>query len=206
MLALDFDVARGDIDHQGAGPWLELPDAGRALALRFPAIDTAPMASLGGQISPPGARAKARWLAAAHDVTGGGQVGCRASERAGLSPGGPVMVSCLVRPLPGLRGNGPDQPLLSTMRHGTGRLRYVAPGYERARRLTFGYLAGEDAERPLPSVHLELHKALETPEAWHEARPSNENRIPAGSDPLLWLAPLDGSGPKPREAQYPWPP
>ena len=29
-----------------------------ALALRFPAIDTAPMASLGGQISPPGSRHK----------------------------------------------------------------------------------------------------------------------------------------------------
>ena len=84
------------------------------------------------------------------------------------------MVSHPVRPLPGLRGNGPDPPLLSTMRHGTGRLRYVAPGCEPARRLTFGYRAGEDAERPLPSVHLELHKALETPEAWHEARPSNE--------------------------------
>ena len=39
-------------------PWLELRNVVRALALRFPAIDPAPMASLGGQISPPGARHK----------------------------------------------------------------------------------------------------------------------------------------------------
>ena len=39
-------------------PWLELRDVARALALRFPSIDTAPMCSLGGQISPPGARHK----------------------------------------------------------------------------------------------------------------------------------------------------
>jgi hypothetical protein len=39
-------------------PWLELRDVARALALRFPLIDTAPMSSLGGQISPPGARHK----------------------------------------------------------------------------------------------------------------------------------------------------
>ncbi len=39
-------------------PWLELRDVVRALALRFPAIDTAPMCSLGGQISPPGSRHK----------------------------------------------------------------------------------------------------------------------------------------------------
>ena len=39
-------------------PWLELRDAARALALRFPAIDTAPMSNLGGQISPPGSRHK----------------------------------------------------------------------------------------------------------------------------------------------------
>ena len=215
MLALDFDVARGDTGHQGAEPgellkrlgaryiadvspsggrhiyvlfaaalpWLELRDVGRARALRFPAIDTAPTPRRPDK--PSGRPRKPRWLAAAHDITGGCQAGRRASERAGLSPGGPVMVSRPVRPLPGLRGNGADPPLLSTMRHGTGRLRYVAPGYEPARRLTFGYRAGEDAERPLPSVHLEIHKALETPEAWHKARPSNENRIPACSDPLL---------------------
>lgn len=39
-------------------PWLELRDLCRALALRFPAVDPAPMASLGGQISPPGSRHK----------------------------------------------------------------------------------------------------------------------------------------------------
>ena len=39
-------------------PWLEVRDVGRALALRFPAIDPAPMSSLGGQISPPGSRHK----------------------------------------------------------------------------------------------------------------------------------------------------
>jgi hypothetical protein len=35
-------------------PWLELRDVARALALRYPSIDTVPMSSLGGQISPPG--------------------------------------------------------------------------------------------------------------------------------------------------------
>jgi hypothetical protein len=39
-------------------PWRELLDVARALALRFPAIDLAPMSSLGGQISPPGSRHK----------------------------------------------------------------------------------------------------------------------------------------------------
>jgi hypothetical protein len=39
-------------------PWLELRDVTRALALRFPVIDAAPMSGLGGQISPPGARHK----------------------------------------------------------------------------------------------------------------------------------------------------
>jgi len=39
-------------------PWLELRDLCRAIAARFPAVDPAPMCSLGGQISPPGARAK----------------------------------------------------------------------------------------------------------------------------------------------------
>ena len=40
-------------------PWRELRDLCRALALRFPAVDPAPMASLGGQISPPGAVTRA---------------------------------------------------------------------------------------------------------------------------------------------------
>ena len=39
-------------------PWLELRDVARALALRFPSLDTSPMSSLGGQISPPGSRHK----------------------------------------------------------------------------------------------------------------------------------------------------
>ena len=39
-------------------PWLELRDVARALALRFCSIDTSPMSSLGGQISPPGSRHK----------------------------------------------------------------------------------------------------------------------------------------------------
>ena len=81
LLALDLDPGRtrisGEVEHQaaalgqllspsggrhvyvlfaGALPWLELRDVVRALALRFPAIDTAPMSYLGGQISPPGSR------------------------------------------------------------------------------------------------------------------------------------------------------
>ena len=39
-------------------PWRELRDVARALSERFPAADPAPMSSLGGQISPPGARHK----------------------------------------------------------------------------------------------------------------------------------------------------
>jgi hypothetical protein len=39
-------------------PWLELRDLARAIALRYPAADPGPHASLGGQISPPGARHK----------------------------------------------------------------------------------------------------------------------------------------------------
>jgi hypothetical protein len=39
-------------------PWRELRDLARAMALRFPAVDPAPMCSLGGQISPPGSRHK----------------------------------------------------------------------------------------------------------------------------------------------------
>ena len=41
-----------------AMPWRELRDLARAIAARFSAVDPAPMCSLGGQISPPGARAK----------------------------------------------------------------------------------------------------------------------------------------------------
>ena len=63
-------------------PWLELRDVARALALRFPSIDTAPMSSLGGQISPPGARHKSGgWrLLSSPEARPGGR---RASERAG---------------------------------------------------------------------------------------------------------------------------
>jgi hypothetical protein len=39
-------------------PWLEVRDLARAIAMRFAAVDPAPHASLGGQISPPGARHK----------------------------------------------------------------------------------------------------------------------------------------------------
>jgi hypothetical protein len=39
-------------------PWRELRDVARALSQRLPAVDPAPMCSLGGQISPPGARHK----------------------------------------------------------------------------------------------------------------------------------------------------
>jgi len=39
-------------------PWRELRDLCRAIALQFPAVDPAPMCSLGGQISPPGSRHK----------------------------------------------------------------------------------------------------------------------------------------------------
>ena len=52
-------------------PWLELRDVARALALRFPSIDTAPVSSLGGQISPPGSRHKSggwRVLSTSADV------------------------------------------------------------------------------------------------------------------------------------------
>jgi DNA-binding transcriptional ArsR family regulator len=46
------------IPFAAALPWLELRDLCRAIAARFPVADPAPMCSLGGQISPPGARAK----------------------------------------------------------------------------------------------------------------------------------------------------
>jgi len=39
-------------------PWRELRDLARATALRFPAVDPAPMSSMGAQISPPGSRHK----------------------------------------------------------------------------------------------------------------------------------------------------
>ncbi len=57
------DVAPGGGRHvfavfAAALPWRELRDLARAISLRYPAVDPAPMAGLGGQISPPGARHK----------------------------------------------------------------------------------------------------------------------------------------------------
>ena len=57
------DVAPGGGSHVlvlfgAALPWRELRDLCRAMALRFPSLDPAPMSSLGGQISPPGSRHK----------------------------------------------------------------------------------------------------------------------------------------------------
>ena len=46
------------IPFAAALPWRELRDLCRAIAARFPVVDPAPMCSLGGQISPPGSRAK----------------------------------------------------------------------------------------------------------------------------------------------------
>ena len=64
-------------------PWLELRDVARALALRFPAIDTAPMSSLGGQISPPGSRHKSGGWRVLSTPVDGRHGGRRAPERAG---------------------------------------------------------------------------------------------------------------------------
>jgi hypothetical protein len=70
------DVAPGGGRHvlvlfAAALPWRELRDLCRAMALRFPSIDPAPMSSLGGQISPPGSRHKSggwRVLATPADI------------------------------------------------------------------------------------------------------------------------------------------
>jgi len=52
-------------------PWRELRDLCRAVALRFGAVDPAPMANLGGQISPPGSRHKSGgWRLLAMPLTG----------------------------------------------------------------------------------------------------------------------------------------
>jgi len=76
------DVAPGGGRHvyvlfAAALPWRELRDLARAMALRFPVIDVAPMSSLGGQISPPGSRHKSggwRVLACSlEDASAGGQ-------------------------------------------------------------------------------------------------------------------------------------
>ena len=57
------DVAPGGGRHvfivfAAALPWRELRDMARVFSVRFPAVDPVPMCSLGGQISPPGARHK----------------------------------------------------------------------------------------------------------------------------------------------------
>ena len=68
-------------------PWRELRDLARAMALRFPAVDVAPMSSLGGQISPPSLPAQVRRVADA-DGPAGPQGDRRAPERArGMGPG-----------------------------------------------------------------------------------------------------------------------
>ena len=64
-------------------PWRELRDLARAMALRFPSVDVAPMSSLGGQISPPGSRHKSGGWRAARGPAAGGQGGRGAAERAG---------------------------------------------------------------------------------------------------------------------------
>ena len=64
-------------------PWRELRDLVRALALRFPAIDPAPMSSLGGQISPPGSRHKSGGWRMLSTPLGGSQGGRGAPERPG---------------------------------------------------------------------------------------------------------------------------
>ena len=63
-------------------PWRELRDLAWAMAVRFPAVDVAPMCSLGGQIS---ARipAQVRRLADAHDAAERSQGGRGAPGRAG---------------------------------------------------------------------------------------------------------------------------
>ena len=85
-------------------PWLELRDVTRALALRFPSIDTAPMSGLGGQISPPGSRHKSGgWRVLSMPVPGGrasspdpaseraGGMGCPAGRARGrTAPGRPA--------------------------------------------------------------------------------------------------------------------
>jgi hypothetical protein len=70
------DVAPGGGRHvlvlfAAALPWQELRDLARAMARRYPAVNPAPMSSLGGQISPPGARHKSGgWRVLAGPVEG----------------------------------------------------------------------------------------------------------------------------------------
>lgn len=73
-------------------PWLELRDVARALSLRFPAIDPAPMSSLGGQIAPPGSRHKSGgWRVLA--------IPAAAAVAAASHPNGPVVWGALLEDL-----------------------------------------------------------------------------------------------------------
>ena len=92
-------------------PWRELRDLARAMALRFPAVDVAPMSSLGGQISPPGSRHKSggwRTLTGPQDPRAtaehpnGPEVWGRARCAAG-SPSNNRAVSTAVRGAAGIR-------------------------------------------------------------------------------------------------------
>src|SRR5207244_4413835 len=72
-------------------PWRELRDVARALAVRFPAIDTAPMASLGGQIAPPGSRHKSGgWRL----LSMPGTPGCNTGAYQSRSQDGSVTAAC----------------------------------------------------------------------------------------------------------------
>ena len=70
-------------------PWRELRDLARAMALRFPSVDVAPMSSLGGQISPPGSRHKSGgWRALADPL--------QDARAAAGQPGGPQLWNALL--------------------------------------------------------------------------------------------------------------
>jgi hypothetical protein len=122
----------------------------------------------------------------------------------GLAPGSPVMIPRPGWLMPGLRWIVADPPLLSTMRYGTGRLRYVVPDREPARRLRIRLRAGEDADRPLPSIHLGgvLGQKRQRP----GTRPGHLTTTAHRwfEIPLL-VGALTDPEPKPRRAQHPWP-
>ena len=85
------DVAPGGGRHvlvlfAAALPWRELRDLARAIALRFPAVDPAPMSLLGGQISPPGSRHKSggwRLLSTPAERSQGGRRSTRTGRECG---------------------------------------------------------------------------------------------------------------------------
>ena len=70
-------------------PWRELRDLTRAMALRFPSVDVAPMSSLGGQISPPGSRHKSGGWRALADLL-------QDARAAVGQPGGPEVWNALL--------------------------------------------------------------------------------------------------------------